>query len=36
MAIQQNSLDRVKRIVPKHSEDIFMEELKKTNSHLLK
>lgn len=36
MAIQQNSLERVKRIVPKHSVDIFMEELKKTNPHLLK
>lgn len=36
MAIQENSVERVKRIVPNHSLDIFMKELKKTNPHLLK
>ncbi|MCK2000157.1 hypothetical protein MZM54_02000 [[Brevibacterium] frigoritolerans] len=36
MAIQENSVERVKRMVPNHSLDIFMKELKKINPQLLK
>lgn len=35
MAIQDNSAERVLRIVPKHSKDIFMKELKRIKPELV-